>query len=269
MRPERRAWSVRGPATALVAVAALGLGGRRAEAQFGYGWGMWGAMNAGGGQANMATLNYVNQRASQAAAYAYSSRASIGGGNVYAGNPNSYINHVRDNSNDRFFDRYDVSTRRVSGPPPATLAALAGPPAESPGGDIPPPPDPSGRTRPSDSGTNPPQRPRAPALVSFFTAAGKLGWPAEAPTAGDLESKRDAVDQSVQSVQDQVKVNGQASVRIVSLARSRLLDYGRPALAYTRQHTTPAVADTFHNFLLALYDALGNAAAPPSPGSGR
>ena len=53
-------------------------------------------------------------------------------------------------------------------------------------------------------------------------------------------------------------------------ARSKLVEYGRPALQYIRENSTPRVADTFHLFLLSLYDSLAQAAtipraATPSP----
>jgi hypothetical protein len=244
----------------------MGLGGARAEAQWGMGYGgFWGVMNAGGGQSNMATLNYINQRTSQAAANAYATRGSIGGGNVYAGNPNSYINHVRDNSSGDFFERFDVSTRRGSGfqpTPTAVLAASMGP-APRTTGPIPPPPDiRGGNTAAPNPAANPPPRHVAPPLASFFTAAGMLLWPSEAPTAGELGAKRDSVDASAQAVRAQEKANGSASIGLVTEARSRLLAYGRPALAYIREHATPALADTFNNFLLGLYDSLGAAATP-------
>jgi hypothetical protein len=49
----------------------------------------------------------------------------------------------------------------------------------------------------------------------------------------------------------------------VTDARQKLLDYGREALTYVRAHKTPRVADSFHGFLLSLYDSLEQAANPP------
>ncbi len=49
-------------------------------------------------------------------------------------------------------------------------------------------------------------------------------------------------------------------------ARSKLVDYGRPALEYIRDNSTPRIADTFHLFLLSLYDSLGQAATVPRQG---
>jgi hypothetical protein len=46
----------------------------------------------------------------------------------------------------------------------------------------------------------------------------------------------------------------------VAEARQKLLDYGRPALHYVKAHETPRVADSFHGFLLSLYDSLAQAA---------
>jgi hypothetical protein len=251
----------------LAAAALAALGGGRAQAQWGYGWGggFWGVMNAGGGQANAATLSYINQRTSQAAAHAYATRGSIGGGNVYAGNPNAYFNHIRDNTTGSFFDRFDIASRRVPGaqPPPASVVAAAyGPAPAGPVGEIPPPPDPSGRDRTQGQGrANPPQpHPAVAPLASFFSAAGKLVWPSVAPAEGDLGAKQASATASAEAVRAQEKANGSASVGLVTEARARLLAYGRPALAYVRQNATPALADGFNSFLLGLYDALGAAA---------
>ena len=48
-------------------------------------------------------------------------------------------------------------------------------------------------------------------------------------------------------------------------ARAKLLDYGRPALQYIRDNATPRIADTFHLFLLSLYESLAQAATVPKP----
>ena len=59
---------------------------------------------------------------------------------------------------------------------------------------------------------------------------------------------------------DEVKKSGVASIATVSEARQKLLEYGRPALKYIKEHETSPLADSFHIFLLALYDSLAQAA---------
>jgi len=63
--------------------------------------------------------------------------------------------------------------------------------------------------------------------------------------------------------------NGVASTATVTAARQKLLDYGRPALQQVRASSTPQVVNTFHHFLLSLYDSLARSAARPeiTPGS--
>ena len=88
---------------------------------------------------------------------------------VYANNPNSYINHIRDNG---FVERYDVARRDPSyyryAPPPSQSRAR--------------------RTTPTAM-TVPQPTPSLP-LASFYNAEGQIVWPADAPTAGDLKEKR-------------------------------------------------------------------------------
>jgi hypothetical protein len=64
----------------------------------------------------------------------------------------------------------------------------------------------------------------------------------------------------------EVEGRGYAQVATAVEARNKLLDYGRPALQYARENSTPAIADTFHTFLLALYDSIGQTPDfPPAP----
>lgn len=62
---------------------------------------------------------------------------------------------------------------------------------------------------------------------------------------------------------EESRLHGVASIATVTAARQKLLDYGRPALQDVRASATPRVADTFHLFLLSLYDSLAQAASPP------
>lgn len=211
-----------------------------ASAQWGWGYGGWG-MWGGGAISNAAMFENINARSAAAANAAYVMRQNMpGAGNVYRGNPNAYINNVRDTT---FFERFDPSTRRsiaqqVSRNPERGLASL---------------------------GLNNPPAPAAPSrpvidLASFFSGAGVLVWPSEAPTNGELGEKQKLANAATQSVFQEVKSHGRAPVGLVSDARTQLVAYGRPALNYLREHTTAAVVDAFHRFLLGLYDAVGRAA---------
>ncbi len=165
--------------------------------------------------------------------------------NVYANNSNSYINHVRDNG---FVEHYDVARRDPSyyhygSPPPPTRPSNAR------------------TTAVPTSMTVAQQTPSLP-LASFYNASGQIVWPADAPTAGDLSEKRATFDKTSQVVLSELKKSGVASIATVTDARQKLLDYGRPGLQYVRSHETPRVADTFHLFLLSLYESLAQAINP-------
>ncbi len=159
---------------------------------------------------------------------------------VYANNPNSYINHLRDNG---FVERYPVARRE-----PARY-------------DYAPRPTPP--TTPTAM-TVAPQMPVLP-LASFFNDQNRLVWPGDAPTAGELIEKRTIFDHAGEAVLAETRKNGVASMATVTEARQKLLDYGRPGLQYVRAHDTPRIADTYHMFLLSLYESLAQAVNPPAP----
>jgi hypothetical protein len=164
---------------------------------------------------------------------------------IYANNPNSYINHVRDNG---FVDRYPVERREMPQyryPPPARAVASAAPVAATTTAAVAPEP--------------------ALPLSSFYGANHVLVWPGEAPTAGELKEKRAIFDKASDLVLSETTKNGVASMASVTDARQKLLDYGRPALSYTRAVDTPRISDTFHMFLLSLYESLAQAANPVTP----
>ena len=102
-------------------------------------------------------------------------------------------------------------------------------------------------------------------LASFYNADGHIVWPGDAPIAGDLKGKRSEFDQASEAVLAELKKSGVASIATVTDARQKLLDYGRPGLQYVRAHETPRVADTYHLFLLSLYESLAQAINPTSP----
>ncbi len=223
----------RGRALVIAAIAAAafatGLGGGQARAQWG------GGLGIGFYGGNL--IPYVQQPGNFLNQVALSQMNHVRGpiqGNVYAGNPNAYFNHARDNGFvDRYYpDRGDPSyygyaarrPRRVQATPTAAQA-----------------------------------RPKVP-LTSFFNDKGQLIWPGDAPLTGDLKEKRDAFDKACQAAVDELKKNGVASIASVTEARQKLLDYGRPALTLIKQKDTPRVADGFHVFLLSLYDSLAQAA---------
>jgi hypothetical protein len=223
---------------AILAVAASALGAGRARAQWGMGGGL-GIGFYGGGLIPYVQQpgNYLNQVAlARIGRGPSSSPLGNGSHSFYAGNPNSYLNRVRDNG---FVDRYYPDRRE-----PAYYGYSSRPQAQ--------------RTTPTAAAANR-ARPMVP-LASFFNAQDQLIWTGDAPTAGDLKEKRDAVDKACLTALHEVKQNGVASIASVTEAREKLLDYGRPALKYVREHETARIADSFHIFLLSLYDSLAQAA---------
>jgi hypothetical protein len=211
----------------------LGPGTQKAQAQWGFGWG-WGGF--GGFNYVASPTDFLNQQARLNA-----SRAGPPVSNrPYAGSPNAYFNRVRDNG---FVPHYDVQRRRPPGERPRPPASL---------GD-------QAAAQPQPASSYP--QPIIP-LASFFDASRSLVWPSEAPVAGELKAKREVSDQSSLAVLDETKQQGIASIASVTDARQKLLDYGRPALQEVRAQATPRVADTFHLFLLSLYESLAQAANP-------
>jgi hypothetical protein len=158
-----------------------------------------------------------------------------------AGNPNSFHNRLRD---DGFVSHRDVRRRQPPTYRPESMASLG-----------------NGRQV---------QQPQAPAaapqpdlpLVSFFDPARRLVWPSESPMSGDLKELREISDLASLAVLDETKQTGTASITMVTTAREKLLDYGRPALREIRASATPRIADSFHIFMLSLYESLAQAATP-------
>jgi hypothetical protein len=229
----------------VVALAVLvALPSARARAQYGFGgFGYGFGFNSPGTIYGAQTTGMLNSWALQNGA-----KATMGPvqDNVYANNPNAYINHLHD---DGYLDKYDVGTRREieasvgrysDGPPPSYYRTVSRPAAPAP-------------------------QPAAPVvpLSSFFNRYQKLVWPAGSPDFGDLTSKRTTADQACLAVLNDYSLRGLAQVGTVTEARSKLVEYGRPALQYIRDNSTPRVADTFHLFLLSLYESLGQAATIP------
>lgn len=97
-------------------------------------------------------------------------------------------------------------------------------------------------------------------LSSFVNSDDQVVWPADAPISGDLVNQRDRADSAIKEVVEEEQAMGFARVSSVAGARQALLDYGQPALQFVRENSTARVADTFHLFLLSLYDALAQSA---------
>src|SRR5262249_18107394 len=154
--------------------------------------------------------------------------------NVYAGNPNAYYNHIRDNG---FVDRYFPDRRD-----PAYYGYSSRSRAQ--------------QTTPTAAFTR--VKPIVP-LASFYNEKDQLIWPGDAPTDGEFKEKRSAFDKASHAVLEETKKGGVASIASVTEARQKLLEYGRPALQFVKTHETPRVADSFHGFLLSLYDSLAQA----------
>ena len=222
-----------------VTTAVLGLSPGRANAQFGFGGGFGGF---GWGFGGFSQVEKPDTFLYSKALVDAGRDTHIPSRTVYSNNPNSYINHVRDNG---FVDRYDVERRDPA------YYRYAQPPVQNP------------RMTPTAM-TVTQQKPSLP-LASFYNAEGHIVWPSDAPIAGELKDKRSEFDQSSQTVLAELKKNGVASIATVSEARQKLLDYGRPGLKYVRTHETPRVADTYHLFLLSLYESLAQAVNPQTP----
>jgi hypothetical protein len=222
-------------ATLFVAATVFGFGPSPAQAQFGFGGGFgWGF---GFSQVPLPDT-FINSKALIDA----QRDTHIPSRNVYSNNSNSYINHIRDNG---FVERFDP-TRRDPG-----YYRYAAPPSRSS----------SPATTTPTAMTVAHQTPSLP-LASFYNADGHIVWPTEAPMAGDLQDKRSIFDQASQGVLAELKKNNVASIATVTDARQKLLDYGRPGLQYVRTHETPRIADTYHLFLLSLYESLAQAVNP-------
>ncbi len=223
--------------------AAFILGPGEARAQFG-GFGYGGFM--GGFNYVPSPTNFLNDHAMLNAARAGRPPSN----NVYSGNPNSYVNRVRDNS---FVPRYDVRRRPAGGSQVEMGTSLGQRPA--------PAPAPVTETAKAAEAV---VRSVLP-LASFFDGSRKLVWPADSPVDGDLKPKRDVSDQASAAVLKEVEQHGRAPIALAADARLKLLDYGRPALQVIRETSTPRIADAFHAFLRSLYDSLSATATMTTP----
>ena len=208
----------------------------RAEAQWGFGIG-WGspAFNY-----VPSPTDYLNQRALVAGSRDSGPTSS----SVYAGSPNAYYNKIRDNSF-TFGGSYDYQTRR-----PASEAYIARSAREI------------ASAAPAKVTTA--ARPVVP-ITSFFNRDEVLVWPADSPISGELGPKRATSDKASLAVLHEYNRQGLASIATATEARNKLLEYGRPALKFLRGHSTVRISDTFHLFLLSLYESLEQATKDRKP----
>ena len=221
---------------AFAALVVLHAGGARAQFEMGFGFYQPGSMAQG----------MLNSWALQNGA-----RATMGPvqNNVYAKNPNAYINQLHEAGYGAATTRRGGRSRRASAATPTARRRRTTGRASQPAG------------RAGGRAAQPPA-PVVP-LSSFFDRYQKLVWPGGSPDFGDLAAKRTAADLACLGVLNDYNLHGLAQVGTVTEARSKLVEYGRPALQYIRDNSTPRVADTFHLFLLSLYESLAQAATIP------
>ena len=206
----------------------FGFGSTPARAQYGMGMGMG---LFGGFGTVPSPSQFINDHALVRAGAGRREPAR----NVYSNNSNSYPNRIRDNG---FSSHSSTRSHR------------------SPGYDV----DRRAARSLSQTGNNAPQpapeadpRPVHP-ISSFFNAARQLVWPSEAPATDELKPSRDISDQACLVVLELVEKHRSAPITTVTEARQKLLDYGQPALRVARSVSTPTIAESFHMFMLSLYD---------------
>jgi hypothetical protein len=220
----------------LFTTATLACGANPARAQFGMGMGMgmFGGMVPSPQQ-------FINDHALVRAGAGRKEPSR----NVYANNSNSFINRIRDNG---FSSHSSARSHRSPGYEVERRAA-------------PSPSQVSKQPAPAEANV----RPTYP-ISSFFNTARQIVWPNESPATEELKPKRDISDQASLTVLELVEKHRSAPITTVTDARQKLLDYGQPALRVARSVSTPRLADSFHMFLLSLYDSLGAAANPADGG---
>ncbi|HWE40826.1 MAG TPA: hypothetical protein VG406_30070 [Isosphaeraceae bacterium] len=215
---------------AVAAGIALALAGGRAEAQFfggGYGGGFFFRPYT------PPSVTYLNQRSLIAAQAAAASR------------PTGLVNpHGRESSGRdyEYYPRYDVATRRSI--EQRTMRPTS-----------------TGEAAPQPRKAATPAAHAVPPLSSYFLKD-HLEWPADAPASGEFALKRTECNEAVSKVLKEFNTNGSATIASATDARAKLLDYGRPALKYVREQSSPRIAEAFNSFLMSLYDSIGQAATP-------
>ncbi len=239
-RRDHAAAALRGARVAIASVLlAACAGGARADYGFGIGIGL---------PNTQAEVDFVNSWSLQRGAAAAANR------------PRPLTSPSFQSRDEGFLERYDLATReamvnRIARNPRQQMSTV------NPSGlrpDVPPPP-PISRSPQPVAAAEPSAR-SVVLLGNFFNQDRRLVWPADAPVTGDLGGRRDVADRAMLAVLNEYELEGLAHLSNVTYARERLLEYGRPALEYARRLSTPAMADSFHAFLLTLYSNLGLAA---------
>jgi hypothetical protein len=223
---------VKSPGVTIIVIIVSGishnLAAQRAEAQW-YPSSFWGY----GFSYTPPSVDFINRQALDRISNAQSSQNS----NVSPDTSNLYFNKVRDPD---FFEKYDLETR----------TAMENRVARNP------------KKPRKTAAPTAPLTPLVP-IASFFNKYDQLIWPGDSPTTSDLGPKRATSDKASLAVLAETRQRGVASLATVTDARKKLLDYGQPALSYVSANYTPRVTDTFHLFLLSLYESLQQAANPP------
>ncbi|WZO99930.1 hypothetical protein EP7_001548 [Isosphaeraceae bacterium EP7] len=199
--------------------------------------------------------DFLNDRALQNAATARTAQQGGGSGGVQLNSGNMYWNNLRDPA---FVERYGAAdraplSRRTTTPlnrAPAVAAAAT--PAARPAA-----------AQPSTAATSI----MAPAIVldAYFDSMGRFRWPADAEIAEDLASKRQRAEAEVVAALREWQASRVTRLQTATTARQALLEFGQPTLQRLRETTSSQVAETFHVFLLGLYNGLEQATIPPPP----
>lgn len=224
----------------------LAVAPQQARAQFGFGAGMF-----MGGRVVPSPVDQVNQMSQIAASAAFAAREK--NHSPLSGNPNAFMNigrQIRFSQPELLEARFSAASRRpmsdqyAAGRTRTNTLALASNATANPGTTTPAPP-----------------LDLVAQVSRFFNAQDEIVWPSDSPTEGDLGERREISDKASRTVLNEVRSRGAADITTAADARARLIDYGRPALQILRAESSAAIADSFHSFLLSLYETIGKAAA--------
>ena len=100
-------------------------------------------------------------------------------------------------------------------------------------------------------------------IGSFFNAARLLVWPAEAPATDELKPKRDISDQACLVVLETGRETPVSPDHDGDRCPAETARLWSTRAASCPSVSTPRIAESFHMFLLSLYDSLAAAANPP------
>ncbi|MGE3820797.1 MAG: hypothetical protein AB7I30_15395 [Isosphaeraceae bacterium] len=230
-----------GLAAGIVALAAFPPA-ENARAQFGVGFGGGFGVFTPNFNYVPSSTNFLYDRSNASIGAATATRNNVGhAARDLRASPNAYFNRVREFSGS---STYDLGTHQ-------SLSSRA---ALTPYAPIRPP----SRTPDQPASATPPAREVA-RLDSFFTAAGRLDWPRDAPNHAEVASERAEADDALATVFAQIKAQGKAKSGAVGLAKAKLIVYGQKALGQIRAERAAPVADVFHYYLLFLNQSLDQA----------